>query len=57
MINITLDQAATMIDCIEGDIDISRFGETDYTDVNALRYCLNRAELLQHLKAAIAAEV
>ncbi len=55
MINLTLDQANTALECVQNDIDLSAFGQVDFKDIAALQFYLRRAELLQRLQAAIRA--
>lgn len=55
MINLTLDQAKTALECIQNDMDLSEFAHIDFADVTVLKFYLHRAELLQRLQAAIRA--
>ena len=52
---ITLSQAKTALECIKSDIEMSRHLETDFLDINALRFYLERAEVAQRLENAIKA--
>jgi|APGre2960657404_1045060.scaffolds.fasta_scaffold550715_1 hypothetical protein len=52
---ITLSQAKTALECIKSDIEMSRHSETDFLDINALRFYLERAEVAQRLENAIKA--
>jgi len=55
MINLTLDQAKIVLECIQNDIALSEFGQIDFADVAALKFYLHRAELMQVLQSAIRA--
>ena len=57
MVNLTLDQAKTALQCVESDIEISAHGECDYNDVETLVFYLQRAELAQRLRKAIKIQV
>lgn len=52
-VTITLDQALVALECVENDIALSKFGEVEFENVEALQFYLKRAELLQRLKIAI----
>jgi hypothetical protein len=53
-ITLTLEQAATALECVCNDIEYSKHGEIpDYDDIEALTFYLRRAELAQRLNTAI----
>lgn len=53
MINLTLEQAKIALEVIRTDIEYSQYSELDYSDVEHLQYCLNRAVLAERLQNAI----
>lgn len=53
MINLTLEQAKIALEVIRTDIEYSQHSEFDYSDVEYLQYCLNRAVLAERLQNAI----
>lgn len=57
MINLTLEQAKLALDIIENDISVSQdsieYSGYDFSDVDHLQYCLNRAVLAERLQNAI----
>lgn len=54
-VTITLEQAATALECVCNDIEYSKHGEMpDYDDIKGLTFYLRRAELAERLKIAIA---
>ena len=53
MVSLTIEQAKMALQCIESDIEISAYGECDYSDVEILVFYLQRAELAQRLRKAI----
>jgi hypothetical protein len=56
VIVLTLDQAKVALECAEGDITTSKFGEVpDYEDVSLMMFYLQRAELVQRLRTALKA--
>lgn len=50
---LSLEQAKTALECVENDIELSKFGETDWESVEGLAFYLRRAELLERLRVAI----
>ena len=53
---LTIDQAKAALECAEGDITTSKFGEVpDYEDVSLMTFYLRRAELVQRLRTALKA--
>ena len=52
---ITLEQAQTALECIENDMELSRHGQVDFDDIEALMFYLRRAELMKRLKNALKA--
>jgi hypothetical protein len=50
---LSLEQAKTALECVENDIELSKFGETDWESVDGLAFYLRRAELLERLRLAI----
>lgn len=54
MINLSLEQARVALECIQNDVEMSEFGNCEFTDIETLRFYLQRAETLQHLQRAIA---
>ena len=53
LVALTVEQAMVALECLDNDIALSKFGEVDFEDVQALQFYLNRAKLLQRLKTAI----
>ena len=54
-VTLTLEQAATALECVCNDIEYSKNSEMpDYDDIEALTFYLRRAELAQRLNTAIA---
>ena len=54
MICLTVEQAKTALEIVENDIFLSDASGCDFNSVDELTFYLNRAELRQRLKAAIA---
>jgi hypothetical protein len=54
-VTITLEQAETAIECIDGDIMMSERDQHDYTSIEEMTFHLRRAELRQRLMTAIKA--
>lgn len=54
MIGLTIEQAKLALEIIENDIFLSDASECDFNSVDELTFYLNRAELRQRLKTAIA---
>jgi len=52
-ITITLEQAQTVLDCIDRDMDYSTHDQPDYYDLNEMLHNLRRLELRQRLTTAI----
>ncbi len=53
---LTIDQAKAALECAEGDITTTTFGEVpDYADVSMMTFYLRRAELVQRLRTALKA--
>ncbi len=56
VIVLTLDQAKVALECVEGDIMNSKFGDVpDYENVTVMTFYLQRAELVQRLRTALRA--
>jgi hypothetical protein len=47
---ITLEQAQTALECIENDMELSKHGEVDFDDIEALMFYLRRAEVAERLR-------
>ncbi len=53
---LTIDQAKAALECAEGDITTTTFGEVpDYADVSMMTFYMRRAELVQRLRTALRA--
>lgn len=53
---LTIDQAKAALECAEGDITTTTFGEVpDYADVSMMTFYMRRAELVQRLRTALKA--
>lgn len=52
-ITITLEQAQTVLDCIDRDMDYSTHDLPDYYDLSQMLHNLRRFELRQRLTSAI----
>lgn len=47
---LTTTQIEVMINIIQSDIDLSEFGQPDYTDTEEMKYYSDRADLFETLK-------
>ena len=53
LVTLTVEQAMVAMEIVESDIAASAFGEIEFANVKEMEFYLRRAQLLQHLQAAI----
>jgi hypothetical protein len=53
MINLTSEQAQTLLEIVCNDIQLSEMSEPEYKSVETMRFYLNRAILAEILESAI----
>ena len=52
-VSLTMEQAEIVLQIIDNDIEMSKFGVPDYKDTQEMIYNLNRATLAERLRNAI----
>jgi hypothetical protein len=49
-LELSTNELLTLKDIVEGDMEITSWGEVDYADVEVMQFYLDRAKVLEKLK-------